>query len=1052
MVFLSVECASAVDAADSVEDTATCVLAGRYTVVAMRFSVLGSLEVHDDDGRPVVITSPKQRLLLALLLSQANRVVGVDRLVDLLWNGDPPASARANLQVYVHRLRRLLGEDRLVHRPPGYVMVVRPGELDADQARVLGSTREYHRALRLWRGDPYADVLDAEPLRQEADRLAEMRLDLLEHRIESDLTAARPAEMVGELTSLHREHPTRERFAVQLLLALHRGGRTTEAIQAYHDIRRRLSDELGIEPGPELRKVIGELLREETPVAERPATQPGTPGPAELPADVVGFIGRTGQLTALHGAVGSESLIAIVGVPGAGKTAMAVRFGHQVAAGYPDGALFVNLRGYAADTPMTPVDALGRLLMSLGIAARDVPTDVDGAAALFRSRLSGRRMLILLDNAGSAEQVRPLVPAAPSCLTLVTSRDRLAGLVASHGARIIALGALPSGEAHELFSSMIGPDRTRAEPSAVTEVARLCGDLPLALRIAAANLVTHPQWSLAEYVAALRQDRIARLEVDGDIGVLAAFDLSYARLPGPARRLFRLLGQAPGEDITVGAAAALADLTVRATTGLLDRLVSAHLLETPRPGRFALHDLLRSYAEQLAAREDGPEECDRAVHRVIAWYLSQSDNAAEASRNPVARLPEGVRRITPAASPFTRREEALAWLDDERGNLVAAVARAADTGSHRAAWLLADALRGYLMSRTYFAEASAVADNALRAALSDGDQHGQTVAHLLAGWVAYSRLNHEQAVDAFEAAGVAAERAHWPEGSFAANNNLAAVMRVHGQPRQALPYLRTALRASSAFGDNRMQVVTANNLAGVLLELGLLRDAEECLSQALTLLEDRTGALFSGLLITRAHALWLLGRRVEAQASAEAALVICRTTSDQIGEVHALKNLATLHCDAGRLEEALALAEEAGRKAEEVASPWLTGNVLNVLAAVQAGRDRLGEAADLYERAIRVARDSDSPDVEGRALTGVAESYRRLAQVERASAAAEESLAIARQAGRRVQEGDALLVLAAVALDRGDRPTAERQAKEALSLFTEIGHPAGVERATALLE
>ncbi|MEV0269727.1 BTAD domain-containing putative transcriptional regulator [Hamadaea sp. NPDC050747] len=1010
--------------------------------------------MQDDDGRRITLTSTKQRLLLSLLLVHANEVVAVDRLIDVLWNGNPPASARTNLQVYVHRLRSVLGQDRLAHRPPGYLLVVHPGELDADQAREHSAARQHHRALLLWRGEPYADVAEAEPLRRESDRLTQLRLDLIERRIQDDLACGRAAEVVAELTALQQQHPMRERFIELLLTALRHCGRTAEAIEVYHAFRLRLREELGIDPAAGIQSIFGELLHDgpagAATVAPPATISARTAQPAQLPGDVVGFVGRSEQLAQLHDAADSQTLIAVVGVPGAGKTALAVRFGHQAADRYPDGTLFVNLRGYAADAPMSPVDALGRLLASLGVASRDIPTDLDNAAAMFRSRLSGRRMLVLLDNVSSADQVRPLLPAAPGCLTVVTSRDRLTGLVASHGGRVVVLGPLPSDEAQQLLTSMIGYRRTRLNAPAVTEMARLCGDLPLALRIAAANLVAHPQWPVTDYVATLRENRIAHLTVDGDIGVAGAFDLSYTRLPASARRLLRLLGRTPGDDITVDAAAALADTDPATTAALLDRLVNAHLLAAPRPGRFELHDLIRSYADRLAIREDGLQDCALAVHRLIEWYLARSDRAADLTGG-AARLPARARPDARAPQPFASREEALTWLDGERVNIVAMVARAADDGPRPAAWLIADALRGYLMIRSSYADGSAIADNALRAALRDKDDHGQAVAYLIAGWVGYARLNYQRAVDAFDSAAAAAERAGWTDGTFAANNNLAAVMRVHGLPRQALPYLRTALRASSASGDSTTQVITANNLAGVLLELGMLREAEQCLRQAAALLADTTTSLAAGMNITWSYALWLLGRLDEAQTAAEGALATFRAEGDQEGQAHALKNLAGFHRRNGQLDLALTEAQAAQKIAQQVENPWLHGHVLNTLAAVHSATGDHRIAADVYAQAIVLGRDSRSGDVEGQALTGAADCYRILNLHDAATTTADAALAIAQQAGRRVQEAEALLVLAAIAVDYCEPSQAAKRAAEALALFTELDHPDGARRAASLL-
>src|SRR6266540_4187334 len=598
----------------------------------LHFAVLGPLEVRDGLG-PLALGPPKQRTLLGVLLARPNVALGYDQLVAALWGAGPPRTALQNLHVYVYHLRRVLGDQRRVERRgAAYALLVRQGELDAqrfealaDQARqARAPDRELLRqALALWRGPAFADLGEVDVLREAARRLEERRLGLLEERIETDLAAGRHAALVEELTGLVGEYPLRERFHAKLMLALYRAGRQAEALAAYQDARRLLVAQLGLEPGPELRRLEQAILRADPGLDHAPAPSLAGPAvglvPAPLPPDVAGFTGRTehlGRLDALlagtgdarEGGAGAREVVitAIAGGAGVGKTALAVHWAHLAADQFRDGQLYVDLRGWTPGGPVSPLRALAQLLLGLGMDGDKIPVEVDHAAGLYRSLLAGRRVLVVLDNARDAEQVRPLLPGSPGCL-------------------------------------------------------------PLALRIAAANLACEPDQPISAYLARLRGgDRLAELAVDGDphAAVGGAFDCSYAALDADARRLFRLLGLVPGPELTAEAAAALADLPVTRAERLLERLASAHLVEPRAPGRFAFHDLLRAYARQQAERDDGKRdpEAEAALRRLLDWYLHVADAAAGLLYPQILRLHASRAAAAPAA-PFERPDQALAWLD-----------------------------------------------------------------------------------------------------------------------------------------------------------------------------------------------------------------------------------------------------------------------------------------------------------------------------------------------------------------------------------------------------
>lgn len=622
----------------------------------IEFGVLGPLTVRLN-GTPVAVNAAMRRQLLAVLLCRAGQPIPVPAVMAALWGPGPPPTARKTLQAYVYRLRKELDHaERITHGPAGYTILAAPAELDAlrlaelaGQAR--GAVRQgeperasdlYGRALSLWRGTPYTDIPADLMVADEVRRLERQRLLILEERCAVDLGLGRHAGLTSELLDLVRAHPYREGLRGHLMLALYRAGRRAEALEVFRDARVLLRDELGVDPGPDLQRLHEALLRDDEQLmafgTERAVILPERPSPygvpRELPADVQGFCGRDEALKALdellpngdHDEVpGPVVVSAIAGAAGVGKTALAVHWAHRVAGRFPDGQLYVNLRGYDPGPPMRPLDALAAFLRALGLPADQVPADLAEAAARFRSLAADRRLLVVLDNAGSAQQVRPLLPGSPGCLVLVTSRDRLTGLIARDGARRLTLNVLDQAKAGDLLCRLVGADRIHAEPAAATALARECGYLPLALRIAAAYLADQPHHQIAAYVQALQTGNpITALSVDGDpdSAVRAAFDLSYTKLTPPAQRLFRLFGLVPCDDFDITAAAVLTALPEPDTTPLVAELTDAHLIEWSSSARFSLHDLLRRYAATLAHAHESTPDRSAAMRRLFTWTRS----------------------------------------------------------------------------------------------------------------------------------------------------------------------------------------------------------------------------------------------------------------------------------------------------------------------------------------------------------------------------------------------------------------------------------------------
>jgi DNA-binding SARP family transcriptional activator len=729
------------------------------------------------------VGGPQQRELLALLLLDANRVVSVDRLIGQLWGERPPATARSLLHGCVTDLRRALrtGDDGdtgqpLLSRPPGYLLRVRPGELDRDRAHELaaaaggaaaaGTRTELERsaallaeALALWRG-PVLAGLTGPACVAEAARLEELALTLLERRVDVDLRLGRFADLAGELPARVRAQPLREPLWARLIIALYGAGRQADALAAYREVRRTLVQELGIELNAGLqrleRAVLArddpvELVRREageSPVAIARDRQPDRP--AQLPAAVAGFAGRDGALAELDRlalAAGAATVVisAVSGTPGVGKTALAVHWAHRVADRFPDGQLYVNLRGFdPGGEPTEPSDALRGFLGALGVPAGRIPAGLDAQAALYRSVLDGRRVLVVLDNARDAEQARPLLPGTPTAAVVVTSRNRLTGLVATDGAHPILLDVLSVPEARALLARRLGAARLAAEPDAVDTIVDRCARLPLALAIAAARAATRPDHTLTAVAAELAaaDDRLDALDA-GEVGarVRAVFSWSYAALTPPAARLFRLLGLHPGPDLSAAAAAGLAGPPGSQTRGLLAELTRENLLAEPVPGRYACHDLLRAYAADLARSSDPDRARSAATARLLDHHLHTAYAAVQLlypHRDPpivpLGRPEDGAGVERPADD-----RAATAWLTAEYAVLLGVLDLAARLGCDAHTWLLAWALDPFLQGRADWPSSATAWQGAGAAAARLGDLAAQAYAdRMLAG--SYIRL------------------------------------------------------------------------------------------------------------------------------------------------------------------------------------------------------------------------------------------------------------------------------------------------------------------------
>ncbi|WP_329254906.1 NB-ARC domain-containing protein [Actinoallomurus sp. NBC_01490] len=615
----------------------------------MRFEVLGPLAVLGSGGA-VDLGPPKARALLAVLLRRPGRVVAGDVLVEALWGDDPPKSAAKNVQAYVHQLRRRLGDPgRIVHQHSGYLLRAGRDELDVarfddlvEAARAVEAGGEPERAsdllrdaLALWRGEAYSGMADIPIVAAEAARLAEARLSALAQRVDVDIRLGRHAELVGELTALAGEHPLREWIWAQLMLALYRCGRRADALQAYLRARDALVEQIGLEPGRELRD-LHEAILTGAPFLDLPAA-PGATGaritapwepdspvaaaPRMLPGDIGDFTGYDAELTGIDAVLRGDrapdrptSVVAVTGEGGIGKTTVAVRAAHRLRTAYPGGQLFAALGG-ARSTAADPYEVLGRFLRALGMPDAAVPGNEDERAAAYRSLLADRRVLVVLDDARDERQVERLLPGSGTCAVIVTGRPRLGGLAGAHR---IDLGGLPDADGEALLRTIAGRGRIEAEPAETKRLLELCAGLPLALRIVGSQLATRPHWKVGDLVARLADPRH---RLDGlrhrGLEVRASFGLGYGALAAPARRLFRLLGLLDTPDFPVWTAAALVNTTPPTAQDLLDDLVDVRLLRVTISSavggvRYGFHELVRIYARERAEVEE-PAESRRAA-------------------------------------------------------------------------------------------------------------------------------------------------------------------------------------------------------------------------------------------------------------------------------------------------------------------------------------------------------------------------------------------------------------------------------------------------------
>jgi DNA-binding SARP family transcriptional activator/Tfp pilus assembly protein PilF len=964
-------------------------------VAPMEFCLLGPLLVRRD-GIAVPLSPGKQRALLTALLLNANNAVPTGQLAEMLWEPDPPASARASLQNLVMRLRRALADadhSLIAGLDDGYLINVRAGELDIERFEAaLAAAREAARrgswteaadllrtALTLWRGEPLSGVPYTTFIHQEASRLAELRLEAVEAHIEADMRLGRHAEVLAELQQLSADHPLREHLHWLLMLALYRCSRRAEALAAFQQARAVLVAQLGLEPSAQLQKLQQQILAGD-PVLEFPsaagaatgAGQTGAAGgeqgtasdqalvvPRQLPAVVAQFTGRERELAALTAmldqdaaAPGTVVISAIGGTAGVGKTALALHWAHQVADRFGDGQLYVNLRGFdSSGIPAAPDEAIRGFLDALGVPPRRIPPTPQAQTGLYRSLLAGRKMLLVLDNAWDEQQVRPLLPASPGSLVLVTSRNQLSGLAVADGARLLSLDVLTHEEAVQLLAARLGAARAGAEASAVSEIASLCGCLPLALTVAAARAAVRPGFALAAVAAELR-DAVGRLDAldPGDPGssLQAVFSWSSRHLSGESVRMFRLLGLHPGPDISIVAAASLAGTTQTQARRLMRELARAHLINEHIPGRYAFHDLLRLYAAGQARCTDSRADRREAIRRVLDHCLHTAANAARLlnpSWEPVVLAPP-----RPGAAPVQPASygQALAWFEEEHQVLLAAVTLAAESGFEGHAWQLPWAMTPFLHTRGLWREWAATQRSALDAATRLGDAAAQAVSSRSLAVACTYLGDHDQARRHLVSSLTLHQQLGNRTGEAKIHQNLGMLAERQGHYADALRHAEQALRLYQAIGDKAAEAEALNNFGWIHCVIGDYPEARAFCRQALTLCRevgDRKleGSVWDSL----GYAEHRVGSFAEATTCYQHALSLFRETGDRFHEAETLARLG----DTRKTADQPAEARQAWQQALEI---------LNQLDHPDAGQVRAKLAAtDEFAPLTGRGRDAD---------------------------------------------------------------------------------------------
>jgi DNA-binding SARP family transcriptional activator len=976
--------------------------------------LLGPLEVRRD-GFPVVAPRGRSGVVLAVLALSAGRPVSFEILADRVWGEQLPQSAKASLHSHVMRLRRILGAELIRTVPVGYLLDVDPDEVDvlrfrrlvAEAASLLDPVQSQdllRAALGLWRGEPL-EGLRSETLHRDVKAvLAEERLTAIQRRIGLDLAAGRHGELVAELRELTSRWPMRETLWRQFVTALAGAGRQADALDAYHEVRGLLREQLGVDPSGELQDLFHQILARAPraggmagaagnprALAESDGVMPvpsrvarGRRARNDLPGDAADFTGRDRELRELlDGLPGQDEtartvvIAAIDGMAGVGKTALAVHAAHLLADRYPDGQLFIDLHGHTPGRePADPAAALDSLLRAIGVPGEHIPGTLDGRAGLWRAELAGRRVLVVLDNAASAAQVRPLIPGAARCLALVTSRRRLTALDA---ARMLSLDILPPDEALALFAAVAGAGRAAAEPGPADEVLRLCGYLPLAIRICAARLAARPAWTVG-YLAGRLGDQRQRLTelATADRSVTAALAVSYQQLTPGQQRLFRLLGLHPGPDFDAYLAAAVASVTLAEAGQVLEDLVDAHLLQQPAPGRYRFHDLLREFAAAAARQAEPDAARSEAIGRALDYYLYAAHEANTLLRPGDAQTSPDLAHPPADTPPLAGQTQALSWYESEYANLMSAISYASTHEWNSHAWRLPRSTWFYMYTRHHLQDWIATHRLALTAASRLHEDAAQAETLMGLGIAYWHAGRHTEAADHQQQA-LGLFRGIGDRGGEA--TVLCILGQIHlfaGRYTQALELLRAANDIHDEINDRRGKAFTMIHVGSAYRHLGRYTEALDQYREALTafrLMGDgrNQGAILGEIGIVYEYQ----GRNMEALEYQQMALSLWRKAGDPMGEGGTLNDFGNIYRRLGRHDEALNHHHQALTLVRQAGSHYIEAQILNDLGATSAAVRRTDRSATHHREALALATHTNNPYEQARAHNGIAHALYR---------------------------------------------------------------------------
>ncbi|MFE0150532.1 BTAD domain-containing putative transcriptional regulator [Nonomuraea sp. NPDC059007] len=989
----------------------------------MEYRILGPVDLWRD-GRSISIVGQKQRTLLAVLVLKANQVVSHDRLLTALWGTEIPASSRKLLHNHVWSLRRLLRTaTHLSGMPTGYRLNVPPGGSDLETftagtraARTSFAAGDHQQAahqlreaLALWRGPALAGTRD-ELMLTDGAALDELRVAALADRIDADLALDRHADLISELRHLAVEHPLQERLRGQLMTALHRSGRTAEALEEYRIARHHLRQELGLEPGQELSD-LHQMILTAAPVGDvvRSAVLQRAPVPRQLPADVARFTGRDEGLRELDLLVLDKppavAIAVVTGAPGVGKTALATHWAHQVASEFPDGQLYLDLRGYSPGEPVTNAQALYQLLYGLGVAQDAIPSGPGEREALYRSLLADRRLLVVLDNAAKADQIRPLLPGSSVCRVVVTSRDSLRGLAVTHDVRAVTLDVMSAEEAVALLAEILGRERVAREEAAAGELAQLCGYLPLALRLAAAQLAEQPDMRMVDFVAGfIGQNRLTALEVEGDpsVGVRDAFNSSYRRIAERHRRIFRLMGLHPGPDVGVEEIVAMAGESRREVDSAMRVLAAAHLVHRGDGGRYALHDLVWLYARDCAHAHDDESVRRTALFRLFDWFLQTTKAAMDALYTTTVQVDlvnvSGGYEL-PAFDDF---DAAAAWLDARYRVLMSVIRCAARHGANAHVWQLVEILDYFFYLRNHVDDWLTSLELALRAVreLEDRDGEGRVLnalgaANLMTGRMPECIDFQQQALDLSRAVGDLASEAYalnrigysrlWTgefkqaiadsvraidlyrqqdneQGEISATVTLGIAYHRVGRYTEALHSLNRCLDFDRAHGNRSDEGYTLVLVGDVYDSLQSSATALEFYERAVRLNQEIGQRRFEACAANGIGRVYRkLGRLAESVDRHLYALELVREGCDRISECEVLMDLGHCYLAEGEDQEALTTCRQALDIADSIADRFLQGLARGAVADACRALGRTAEAASLSREALDILEPMGVP-------------------------------------------------------------------------------------------